>query len=70
MPQSPDHAFPLTLLQRVRRRLRPAQPDFADHGTAFGLELTLSLPAALESESTAPRRGLPWRRSRGPGAQP
>lgn len=50
-----------------RRPRRTVGPDAADHGTAFGLELSLQ-PTAAEHRAAAPaspRRGRRWLRRSG-----
>ncbi len=62
-------AYPPTairLLRRVRTRLAPAQPDFGDHGTAFGLDLSMGPagqdePAPVAERPAARDPGF-WRR--------
>ena len=48
---------------RARRNQRRAVPDPADHGTAFGLELSLGNPVAATG-TAAPRRAPRLRRRR------
>jgi hypothetical protein len=62
-------AYPPTairLLRRVRTRLAPAQPDFGDHGTAFGLDLSMGpadpAEAAPSVQRPAARDPGFWRR--------
>jgi hypothetical protein len=49
------------LFRRVRARPAPSQPDFADFGTAFGLDLSME-PAgeAVADERLASVRGDGW----------
>ena len=48
---------------RGRARRPAAQPDFADYGTAFGLELSLQAPDEVPVEPvTAVRDSGWWRR--------
>lgn len=50
--------------RRAKVREWPAQPDFADHGTAFGLDLAMTpeISPAPESRGTAARDIGFWRR--------
>jgi hypothetical protein len=54
------------LLRRVRGRIHRSEPDFGDHGTAFGLDLSLTdpeqVPAPAPSQTPAPRQPGFWRR--------
>jgi hypothetical protein len=57
------------VVQRLRTRPAPAQPDFADYGTAFGLELSLQ-PEAGDEQTAAVRRPGWWRRLQAHRAPP
>ncbi len=50
------------LFRRHKARQWPAQPDFADYGTAFGLELSLAAEV-VAAPAPAGTRGVGfWRR--------
>jgi hypothetical protein len=55
------------LFRRMRGRRAPSQPDFGDHGTAFGMELSMSPPDTEPDPPAGMRREPPrppgfWRR--------
>jgi hypothetical protein len=52
------------LFRRVRARPAPSQPDFADFGTAFGLELSMqpAAEAAADANLASVRGDGWWRR--------
>jgi hypothetical protein len=54
-------------MQRLRHRAAAPQPDFADHGTAFGLELSMQPDAAVPAPArrSGPARPSWWRRLAG-----
>ena len=59
-----DTPTAVRLFRRMRVRQASAQPDFGDHGTAFGLDLSMS-PQEPEADPPrrAPARGVGfWRR--------
>jgi hypothetical protein len=47
------------LLRRLRARVGQVQPDFGDHGTAFGLELSMA-PQPAPGPAAAPVRDARW----------
>ena len=49
------------LLERLRPSAQPAQPDFADCGTAFGLDLSIeAAPAAAKGVFSATGEPSDW----------
>lgn len=48
------------LFWRARARRAAAQPDFADYGTAFGLELSMQAPEDLPAEPAPAARDAGW----------
>ncbi len=50
------------LFRRHKARQWPAQPDFADYGTAFGLELSMAAEVAAAPAPTSTRDLGFWRR--------
>lgn len=47
------------LTMRPRTTARRRSLDFADHGTAFGLDLSLTPPVTHEKKSTAAKKEQP-----------
>ncbi len=49
-----------SLLRHLRARMARAAPDFGDHGTAFGLELSMSPTVTPPAAGIAPSRDAHW----------
>ena len=55
------HQLAARLLDRLRHEPAPAQPDFADCGTAFGLDLSIeATPAAAKGAASASGEPSAW----------
>ena len=61
---------PSRLKRLMRRGDVPAEPDPADVGTAYGLDLSLSLPLENARSSAKDSRSVRWKRWFSRGSRP